>query len=176
MHSRSRRVSHTETVSSTETRISRVIETRQAQPTYIPSSEQHSTTIITDVTPQYDIKPIEARETHATTLKTDLKPQFQPVDLTISIPVPPKFVQALKNIETMEGTRVTFEGVVTGRWYFCCYTKYAQMVWFDMVLWCLIPLSTIFQLYRGCQGFGGGNRKTWRKPPTCRKSLTNFIT
>jgi len=23
---------------------------------------------------------------------------------------------------------------------------------------------------------GGGNRSTQRKPPTCRKSLTNFIT
>ena len=23
---------------------------------------------------------------------------------------------------------------------------------------------------------GGGNRNTWRKPPTCRKSLTSFIT
>ena len=23
---------------------------------------------------------------------------------------------------------------------------------------------------------GGGNRITWRKPPACRKSLTNFIT
>jgi len=22
----------------------------------------------------------------------------------------------------------------------------------------------------------GGNQSTWRKPPTCRKSLTNFIT
>jgi hypothetical protein len=22
----------------------------------------------------------------------------------------------------------------------------------------------------------GGNRSTWRKPPTCHKSLTNFIT
>jgi hypothetical protein len=30
---------------------------------------------------------------------------------------------------------------------------------------------TKFQLYRG-----GGNRSTWRKPVTCRKSLTNFIT
>jgi len=23
---------------------------------------------------------------------------------------------------------------------------------------------------------GGGNRRAWRKPPTCRKSLANFIT
>jgi len=23
---------------------------------------------------------------------------------------------------------------------------------------------------------GGGNRSTWRKPPTCSKSLINFIT
>jgi hypothetical protein len=37
------------------------------------------------------------------------------------------------------------------------------------------PRSTIFQLYRSCQ-FGGGNRNTQRKPPTCRKSLTHFMT
>jgi hypothetical protein len=35
------------------------------------------------------------------------------------------------------------------------------------------PLSTIFQLYRAGI-IGGGNRRTRRKPPTCRKSLTNF--
>ena len=35
----------------------------------------------------------------------------------------------------------------------------------------LTSISTIFKL--NC---GGGNRSTWRKPPTCRKSLTNFIT
>jgi hypothetical protein len=40
-------------------------------------------------------------------------------------------------------------------------------------LWCWVPLSTLFQLYRGGQVYwcGGGNRP---KPPTWRKSLTNF--
>ena len=41
---------------------------------------------------------------------------------------------------------------------------------------CLTPISVIFQLYYGSQFIDGGNLSTPRKPPNCRKSLTNFIT
>jgi hypothetical protein len=47
-----------------------------------------------------------------------------------------------------------------------------------LVLWCLTPL--IFQQYFSyivaVSFIGGGNRSTRRNPPTCHKSLTNFIT
>jgi len=39
-----------------------------------------------------------------------------------------------------------------------------------------MPLSTVFQLYRGMQIIDGENRSTLRKLLTCHKSLTNFIT
>jgi hypothetical protein len=43
-------------------------------------------------------------------------------------------------------------------------------------LWYLMPLSTIFQLYIVAVSFIGGGNRISQKPPTCRKSLTNFIT
>ena len=41
--------------------------------------------------------------------------QYQQVDVKMEVPVPPKFLETLKNIAAEEGTKVTFDGVVTGQ-------------------------------------------------------------
>ena len=42
-------------------------------------------------------------------------PTFQQVDVRMELPVPPQFIQPLRNLAAEEGTRVTFEGIVKGK-------------------------------------------------------------
>lgn len=99
-------------MTTTEKRVSR---TFTSEDEYMSGRESHSETLVTEVKPKKKAK-IAPPEKFSSSVKAELPPKFQPVDLTIEVPVPPKFVQALKSITAMEGTRVTFEGVVTGEW------------------------------------------------------------
>ena len=51
-----------------------------------------------------------------------------------------------------------------------------SLIVLGLLLWCLVPLSTIFSYIVAVRFIGEGNWTTWRKPPTCPKSLINFIT
>ena len=59
------------------------------------------------------------------------------------------------------------------------YKRYGLFVCFFFAWWYLTPLNGNFQQYFSyivAVGFiGGVNRRTRRKPPTCRKSLTNVV-
>lgn len=98
-----------------ETKISRTVKRTQDQ-AWSSDDALHSTTITTDIPPKFQIigGPQPLHERYATEFTRDIPTQFQQVDLTIEVPIPPKFLQALKSITAMEGTKVTFEGVVTG--------------------------------------------------------------
>jgi len=48
-----------------------------------------------------------------------------------------------------------------------------QCIWYNLCHY--LVMAHIFSYIVAVSFIGGGNRKTRRKPPTCRKSLTNFI-
>lgn len=101
-------------MTSKKTKLNRTIITAQKkQQTYIPSSKQHTTTIITDVKPQ--IPQLTTQKHYTTTITTNLQPKYQPINLTISIPIPPKFTQTLKNIQTIKKSKITFNKIITNK-------------------------------------------------------------
>lgn len=42
-------------------------------------------------------------------------PPPRPVEVAVELPIPPKFLEPLKNMSVTEGSRVTLEGVVQGK-------------------------------------------------------------
>ncbi|CAL8088030.1 unnamed protein product [Calicophoron daubneyi] len=48
-------------------------------------------------------------------LNQEILLEYQPIDLTIEVPIPPQFVKPLSSIMAAEGTRVVLDGIVTGK-------------------------------------------------------------
>jgi len=67
---------------------------------------------------------------------------------------------------------------VCDKWYTCSIWL-SWMVYsysYGNGVWCHFQQYFSYNVYRGVSFIGRGNRSTRRKPPTCRKSLTNCIT
>ncbi|XP_074662091.1 titin-like isoform X2 [Tubulanus polymorphus] len=60
-------------------------------------------------------KPTSPEPHYTTEFSKQIEPRFQQVDVTIAVPVPPKFIEPLKNIAAEEGSRVVFDGVISGK-------------------------------------------------------------
>ena len=53
---------------------------------------------------------------------------------------------------------------------------YTKNLIFIMMVRVMVFNATYFRYFMAVSFIGGGNRSTLRKPPTCHKSLTDFIT
>jgi len=54
--------------------------------------------------------------------------------------------------------------------------RVATTLWVWVILYNVTFFSQNFSYIMTVSFIGGGNQSTWRKPLTCRKSLTNFTT
>ena len=82
--------------------------------------------------------------------------------------------------ENIGGSRFGFNSVVRNLIvnYFACICKciyWLQVQQFVYLFVCLVVFNATFNNILVII-MVAGNRRTWRKPPTCHKSLTNFIT
>ncbi|CAH1789041.1 unnamed protein product, partial [Owenia fusiformis] len=65
--------------------------------------------------PQQFAPPSSYQETITKQVTRPVSAPFQPIDLTVALPIPPKFIEPLRSIVAKEGTRVSLEGCVDGK-------------------------------------------------------------